>query len=108
MLNGVTFAAKDSVGQALAWIGDRFRGVPAPSVCEYDASLSEHELAGRDRQNYDHQEGDKENEEQDLGDLRRSRSDAGIAERARNQRDQETDECPFQKRHAPSFSAAMP
>jgi acetyl esterase/lipase len=36
LLPGVThtFAAKDSVGQALAWIGDRFRGVPAPSVCE--------------------------------------------------------------------------
>ena len=36
MLNGVThtFAAKDSVGQALAWIDERFRGVPAPSVCE--------------------------------------------------------------------------
>jgi pimeloyl-ACP methyl ester carboxylesterase len=36
MLNGVThtFAAKDSVSQALTWIGDRFRGVPAPSVCE--------------------------------------------------------------------------
>jgi dipeptidyl aminopeptidase/acylaminoacyl peptidase len=36
MLNGVThtFAAKDSVSQALAWIGERFRGVPAPSVCE--------------------------------------------------------------------------
>jgi hypothetical protein len=29
-----TFAAKDSVGQALAWIGQRFRGAPAPSVCE--------------------------------------------------------------------------
>jgi hypothetical protein len=36
LLPGVThtFAAKDSVGQALAWIGDRFRGVPAPAVCE--------------------------------------------------------------------------
>ncbi len=35
-LNGVThtFAAKDSVNQALAWMGDRFRGLPAPSVCE--------------------------------------------------------------------------
>ena len=32
MLNGVThtFAAKDSVSQALTWIGDHFRGVPAP------------------------------------------------------------------------------
>jgi pimeloyl-ACP methyl ester carboxylesterase len=29
-----TFAAKDSVGQALNWITERFRGVPAPSVCE--------------------------------------------------------------------------
>ena len=37
LLNGVshTFAAKDSVGQALAWMGDRFRGAPAPSVCEH-------------------------------------------------------------------------
>jgi acetyl esterase/lipase len=37
LLNGVThtFAAKDSVGQALAWIGARFRGEPAPSVCEH-------------------------------------------------------------------------
>jgi len=36
LLNGVnhTFAAKDSAGQALAWMGDRFRGAPAPSVCE--------------------------------------------------------------------------
>ena len=36
LLNGVThtFAAKDSVGQALAWMGDRFRGAPAPSDCE--------------------------------------------------------------------------
>ena len=34
-LNGVshTFAAKASVGQALAWMGDRFRGNPAPSDC---------------------------------------------------------------------------
>jgi pimeloyl-ACP methyl ester carboxylesterase len=34
-LNGVshTFAAKASVGQALAWMGDRFRGKPAPSDC---------------------------------------------------------------------------
>lgn len=29
-----TFAAKDSVGQALRWMGERFRGAPAPSVCE--------------------------------------------------------------------------
>jgi acetyl esterase/lipase len=36
VLPGVThtFAAKDSVGQALAWITERFRGAPAPSVCE--------------------------------------------------------------------------
>jgi dipeptidyl aminopeptidase/acylaminoacyl peptidase len=36
MLNGVhhTFAAKDSVNQALAWIDERFRGAPAPSACE--------------------------------------------------------------------------
>ncbi len=36
LLNGVnhTFAAKNSVGQALAWIGDRFRSAPAPSDCE--------------------------------------------------------------------------
>ena len=36
LLPGVshTFAAKDSVGQALAWINERFRGSPAPSVCE--------------------------------------------------------------------------
>jgi dipeptidyl aminopeptidase/acylaminoacyl peptidase len=36
LLNGVThtFAAKDSVGQALAWIGDRFRGLPPHSDCE--------------------------------------------------------------------------
>jgi acetyl esterase/lipase len=35
LLNGVshTFAAKQSVGQALAWIGDRFRGAPAPTEC---------------------------------------------------------------------------
>ena len=34
-LNGVshTFAAKESVGPALAWMGDRFRGKPAPSDC---------------------------------------------------------------------------
>jgi dipeptidyl aminopeptidase/acylaminoacyl peptidase len=37
LLNGVshTFAAKDSVNQALAWIGNRFRGEPAPSVCQH-------------------------------------------------------------------------
>jgi acetyl esterase/lipase len=29
-----TFAAKDSVGQALRWMGERFRGAPAPSDCE--------------------------------------------------------------------------
>jgi acetyl esterase/lipase len=29
-----TFAAKNSVGQALRWMGDRFRGAPAPSDCE--------------------------------------------------------------------------
>ncbi|HSB59657.1 MAG TPA: alpha/beta fold hydrolase [Methyloceanibacter sp.] len=29
-----TFAAKDSVGKALDWITERFRGAPAPSVCE--------------------------------------------------------------------------
>jgi acetyl esterase/lipase len=36
VLPGVThtFAAKDSVGQALNWITERFRGTPAPSVCE--------------------------------------------------------------------------
>jgi dipeptidyl aminopeptidase/acylaminoacyl peptidase len=36
MLNGVThtFAAKDSVNQALAWIDERFRRAPAPSACE--------------------------------------------------------------------------
>ena len=36
VLPGVThtFAAKDSVGQALNWITERFRGAPAPSVCE--------------------------------------------------------------------------
>ena len=28
-----TFAAKDSVHAALAWMGDRFRGAPAPSSC---------------------------------------------------------------------------
>jgi pimeloyl-ACP methyl ester carboxylesterase len=28
-----TFAAKNSAGQALAWMSDRFRGVPAPSDC---------------------------------------------------------------------------
>ena len=33
LLPGV-FAAKDSVGQALAWINECFRGAPAPSVCE--------------------------------------------------------------------------
>ena len=35
LLPGVshTFAAKKSVGQALAWMGGRFRGVPAPSDC---------------------------------------------------------------------------
>jgi acetyl esterase/lipase len=35
LLNGVshTFAAKQSVGQALAWMGDRFRGAPAPTEC---------------------------------------------------------------------------
>jgi Secretory lipase len=34
-LNGVshTFAAKASVGQALGWMGDRFRGKPASSDC---------------------------------------------------------------------------
>jgi acetyl esterase/lipase len=36
LLPGVThtFAAKDSVSQALAWMDQRFRGAPAPSVCE--------------------------------------------------------------------------
>ncbi|MBC8013219.1 MAG: alpha/beta fold hydrolase [Methyloceanibacter sp.] len=36
LLNGVshTFAAKNSVGPALAWMGDRFRGAPAPSDCQ--------------------------------------------------------------------------
>ena len=36
LMKGVThtFAAKNSVGQALAWMGDRFRGAPAPSDCE--------------------------------------------------------------------------
>jgi acetyl esterase/lipase len=36
LLPGVThtFAAKDSAGQAIAWITERFRGAPAPSVCE--------------------------------------------------------------------------
>jgi hypothetical protein len=36
LLNGVshTFAAKDSAGEALAWMSDRFRGAPAPSNCE--------------------------------------------------------------------------
>ena len=29
-----TFAAKDSAPAALAWMGERFRGVPAPSSCE--------------------------------------------------------------------------
>jgi len=35
LLPGVshTFAAKNSAGQALAWISDRFRGAPAPSDC---------------------------------------------------------------------------
>ena len=35
LLHGVshTFAAKDSAGQALAWMRDRFRGAPAPSDC---------------------------------------------------------------------------
>ena len=28
-----TFAARNSVNQALAWMGARFRGVPAPSDC---------------------------------------------------------------------------
>jgi acetyl esterase/lipase len=30
-----TFAAKNSVGQALRWMGERFRGAPAPSDCEH-------------------------------------------------------------------------
>jgi acetyl esterase/lipase len=30
-----TFVARDSVGQALRWMGDRFRGAPAPSDCEH-------------------------------------------------------------------------
>jgi acetyl esterase/lipase len=36
LMNGVThtFAARDSAGQTLAWMGDRFRGAPAPSNCE--------------------------------------------------------------------------
>jgi alpha-beta hydrolase superfamily lysophospholipase len=36
LMKGVThtFAAKNSVGHALAWMGDRFRGAPAPSDCE--------------------------------------------------------------------------
>jgi dipeptidyl aminopeptidase/acylaminoacyl peptidase len=34
-LKGVshTFAARDSARQTLAWIGDRFRGMAAPSSC---------------------------------------------------------------------------
>ena len=37
LLKGVshTFAAKNSVGQALAWMGDRFRGAPAPTNCAH-------------------------------------------------------------------------
>lgn len=37
LLQGVThtFAAKNSVRRALAWMGDRFRGAPAPSDCEH-------------------------------------------------------------------------
>jgi hypothetical protein len=37
LLNGVshTLAAKNSVGQALAWMGERFRGTPAPSDCRH-------------------------------------------------------------------------
>ena len=37
LLNGVshTFAAKNSVGQALAWMGERFRGAPVPSDCRH-------------------------------------------------------------------------
>lgn len=37
LLKGVshTFAAKDSVGQALAWMGDRFRGAPAATECRH-------------------------------------------------------------------------
>jgi secretory lipase len=70
-----------------------------------DASPLEHELASQDRQDHDHQESDKENKEQDLRDLSRSRGHARVAERACDQRDQETDECPFQKSHAPSFGA---
>jgi acetyl esterase/lipase len=37
LLKGVshTFAAKDGVGQALAWMGDRFRGAPAPTDCRH-------------------------------------------------------------------------
>lgn len=31
---GHTFAAKASASQTLTWIGDRFRGAPAPSSCE--------------------------------------------------------------------------
>ncbi|MET0300996.1 MAG: lipase family protein [Methyloceanibacter sp.] len=35
LLPGVshTFAARNSAGQALAWMSDRFRGAPAPSDC---------------------------------------------------------------------------
>ena len=37
LLNGVshTLAAKNSVGHALAWMGERFRGAPAPSDCRH-------------------------------------------------------------------------
>ena len=37
LLKGVshTFAAKNSVGQALAWMGDRFRGAGAPTDCRH-------------------------------------------------------------------------
>ena len=36
LMKGVThtFAAKNSVSYALAWMGDRFRGAPAPSDCD--------------------------------------------------------------------------
>jgi hypothetical protein len=29
-----TFAARDSANAALNWMNDRFRGEPAPSICE--------------------------------------------------------------------------
>jgi hypothetical protein len=65
---------------------------------------SEYELANRDRKDHDHQEDYEENEEQDLRDLRCASGNARVAQCSRDERYQETNQCPFQESHVSSFN----